>query len=87
MPDGRILIFGGLDRRKRFNDVWILDGKNRVWVKPVIQGEGPCPRAHHSATLVGNSIWIYGGYRYAALKHGLNIAGTKSLLIGYALYA
>jgi len=62
MPDGRILIFGGLDRRKRFNDVWILDGKNRAWEKPVIQGEGPCPRAHHSATLVGNSIWIYGGY-------------------------
>jgi N-acetylneuraminic acid mutarotase len=61
--EGKILVFGGLDRRKRYNDVWVLDTMQKTWTCVVPEGKAPSPRAHHSATLVDNVLWVLGGYR------------------------
>jgi len=58
-----ILIFGGLaDKNKRFDDVWIFEVSTGVWRNVKHAGTPPCPRAHHSATSVGNKMYVWGGY-------------------------
>lgn len=62
----------------RYNDVWILDTANDEWSQPHVgitetKADGeiafkrlwpevPLPRGAHSATLVGNQMYIFGGY-------------------------
>jgi hypothetical protein len=74
LDDLRFLIFGGVDRRSRFNDVWIFDaaaaeGKG-AWARAETQGLAPAPRAHCSATRVGDRIYVFGGYGGAGQVHG-----------------
>jgi dynein heavy chain len=59
-----MMVFGGIDRRKRYNDVWVLDIMMKTWRLMEIEGKAPSPRAHHSATLIpqNNQVWIFGGY-------------------------
>jgi hypothetical protein len=63
LDDDHILIFGGLaDKNKRFDDVWIFEVSTGVWRNVKHAGTPPCPRAHHSATMVGNKMYVWGGY-------------------------
>ena len=51
LPDGRMLIFGGLDFNGKFhNDAFILDARRLAWFKltGAIRGAPPKPRAYHS---------------------------------------
>jgi dynein heavy chain len=63
---------------QRLNDVWIFDSVGRQWHQPnpehnaeaqiphqltnIVWPNVPSPRAGHSATLVGDNIYIFGGY-------------------------
>lgn len=63
---------------KRYQDVWILDTTNDEWSQPYagqtevkpdgeiifkrIWNDVPSPRGSHSASLVGNQLYIFGGY-------------------------
>eukprot|EP00854_Cymbomonas_tetramitiformis_P005424 gene5424-6576_t len=58
----KVLVFGGLDRRKRFGDIWVFDTSTKKWEQPAVDGAPPTPRAHHSATLVGDKVFFFGGY-------------------------
>ena len=62
-----LLIFGGIDKRTRYNDVWVLNYEEKAWkqveVAPDPEAPGvPEPRAHFTATRFGNKIFIFGGY-------------------------
>jgi len=59
----KFLIFGGLNHRTRYNDVWVFNASNKTWSQPEIEGKPPAPRAHCSATLVDNKVYIFGGYK------------------------
>lgn len=65
-----MLIFGGVDHKTRFNDVWILTPSNSKWEKIAVEGTAPHPRAHHAAVKVDNKIYIFGGYGGAAKVYG-----------------
>jgi hypothetical protein len=57
--DQTMVIFGGLGNKgKRFNDVCILDVSNEVpaWIEYKATGTVPCPRAHHSGTVVDKQV-------------------------------
>ena len=59
----RLLIFGGIDHRKRFNDLWVLDVSTWKWSQPAVTGEAPKPRAHHTMSVVNNNkLYLFGGY-------------------------
>ena len=58
----KIVLFGGLDRKTRFADLWTYDTSARAWVEIVTEGEAPPPRAHHCATMVGSTLYVFGGY-------------------------
>ena len=60
-----LVIFGGLNHRVRYNDVWIYDTKNKAWTELRVEAseaEVPAPRAHHAATVVGDKLYVFGGY-------------------------
>ena len=73
-----ILFGGFKSSSIRYNDTWILDTANDEWSQPHIGvtetkpdgevvfkrnwPEVPAPRGAHSATLVGNQMYIFGGY-------------------------
>ncbi len=62
----------------RLNDVWIFDAVSVSWKQPNPQhnveaavahqltnaawSNAPSPRASHSATIVGDNLYIFGGY-------------------------
>ncbi len=64
---GKCLVFGGRDRRRVFGDLILLEASGRGSVLEQVSGETPCARAGHGAVVVGNFMFVCGGW-----------AGTRS---------
>ena len=62
IDEKHLLIFGGLDKRIRYNDVWVYDLDQKGWSLVQVEGTPPDPRAHFTATKFGSRIFIIGGY-------------------------
>ena len=74
LPDANsMLVFGGLQKRRRFNDVYVLTFDKLEWNIKECAGTPPHPRSHHTANLiefepeseedlVKQKIAIVGGY-------------------------
>jgi host cell factor len=56
-----LVVYGGMSGC-RLGDLWILDTDTLMWIKPIIQGPAPLPRSLHSSTLIGNKMYIFGGW-------------------------
>ena len=53
LPDGQnVLVFGGLNKGKRFNDTYVLSIDKMEWNIKECAGTPPHPRSHHTANLV-----------------------------------
>ena len=80
-----LVVVGGLNHRVRHNDVWIFDTKQKKWTELKVQAKDaediPSPRAHHTATLVGNQLFLFGGYA----GHGKSCDDLHVLDFGTAL--
>ena len=50
-----VLLFGGSGDRALFADVWQLITPELAWRRPAVQGQGPGPRAYHSAATRSHS--------------------------------
>lgn len=62
LANGDILYFGGYDGITNFNDVHILSPRSLHWSQPTIEGRiHPPGGCNHSATLVGDSLYVFGG--------------------------
>ncbi|CAL8106155.1 unnamed protein product [Orchesella dallaii] len=57
----RLIIYGGMCGM-RLNDLYIMDVDTRVWTKPTVRGIPPAPRSMHSANVVGNIMYVFGGW-------------------------
>ena len=68
-----VLVFGGLNKGKRFNDTYVLSIDKEEWNIKECAGTPPHPRSHHTANLVDfeaedelelpkTKICIVGGY-------------------------
>lgn len=53
--------FGGTDGHQWFNDVWVYDPKSNRWTRQDCIGYIPAPREGHSAALVNDVMYIFGG--------------------------
>ncbi|CAD7704939.1 unnamed protein product [Ostreobium quekettii] len=62
IDSNRFLIFGGINKRQRYNDVWVFDWKTKAWSQPAVEGTPPAPRAHFTATKFFDKVFIFGGY-------------------------
>lgn len=57
----KLIIYGGM-HGCRLGDCYLLDFDTRMWSKADLGGTIPNPRSLHSATLVGNKMWVFGGW-------------------------
>ncbi|XP_048358234.1 host cell factor 2 [Sphaerodactylus townsendi] len=57
----KMFIFGGMSGC-RLNDLWELDIETMTWSKPETKGTVPLPRSLHSANVIGNKMYIFGGW-------------------------
>ena len=55
-----LLLFGGWSNDNCDNDLWLL-GSNWKWQKIGVNGIGPCARRGHSASVINNKMYIFGG--------------------------
>ncbi|KAM8965334.1 host cell factor 1-like isoform X2 [Sarcophilus harrisii] len=57
----KLVIYGGMSGC-RLGDLWILDIETLMWNKPNLSGVAPLPRSLHSATTIGNKMYVFGGW-------------------------
>ncbi|XP_035785795.1 host cell factor-like isoform X2 [Anopheles albimanus] len=56
-----LVIYGGMSGC-RLGDLWLLDTDNMSWTRPRTLGPLPLPRSLHSSTLIGNRMYVFGGW-------------------------
>ncbi|XP_068611257.1 host cell factor 2 [Brachionichthys hirsutus] len=57
----KLYIFGGM-QGCRLNDLWQLDLDTMVWSTPQTRGTTPLPRSLHSSSVIGNKMYVFGGW-------------------------
>lgn len=57
----KLIIYGGM-AGCRLDDLYILDISTMTWSSPKLLGQPPLPRSLHSASLIGNKMFIFGGW-------------------------
>ncbi|KAK5876357.1 hypothetical protein CesoFtcFv8_025721 [Champsocephalus esox] len=57
----KIYIFGGM-QGSRLDDLWQLDLDTMVWSTTDTRGSTPLPRSLHSASVIGNKMFVFGGW-------------------------
>ncbi|KAA8536732.1 hypothetical protein F0562_029210 [Nyssa sinensis] len=63
LGDEKMVIFGGSGEGEAnyLNDLHVLDLKTMRWTSPEVKGNIPVPRDSHTAVVVGNKLFVYGG--------------------------
>lgn len=60
--DSKAYYFGGVDKSGTFSDdLYMLDTRTNMWYKPSTAGSLPAVRADHTANLVGEKMYVFGG--------------------------
>ncbi|XP_026187799.1 host cell factor 1b isoform X2 [Mastacembelus armatus] len=57
----RLIIYGGMSGC-RLGDLWVLNIDSLTWSKPTLSGTAPLPRSLHSATIINNKMYVFGGW-------------------------
>lgn len=57
----KLIIYGGM-AGCRLDDIHILDISTMTWSNPKISGTPPLPRSLHSASVIGNKMFVFGGW-------------------------
>ncbi|XP_038157988.1 host cell factor 2 isoform X2 [Cyprinodon tularosa] len=57
----KLYVFGGM-QGSRLNDLWQLDLTSMVWSTAETSGCTPVPRSLHSANVIGNKMYVFGGW-------------------------
>jgi len=54
--------FGGYGGQDCLNDTWSFDTSTRKWTELQCIGSVPSPRRNHTAVLVDDVMYVFGGY-------------------------
>ncbi|XP_077328248.1 host cell factor 2 isoform X3 [Lithobates pipiens] len=57
----KLYVFGGMSGC-RLDDLWELDIETMTWNSPEAKGVSPLPRSLHTANVIGNRMYIFGGW-------------------------
>ena len=78
--DAKAYFFGGVDKSGTFSDdLYMLDTRTMNWFKPSTAGSLPAVRADHTANLVGNKMYVFGGQSDAGEHADLWVLDLNSL--------
>ncbi|OMJ66509.1 hypothetical protein SteCoe_36618 [Stentor coeruleus] len=88
---GELILFGGKDKDKFFNDIWRYNIKKDTWIPLSPEGNPPTPRADFSSYIAGDAYIVWGGEDESGLTNDLfiyncfsniwNTISTSSLII------
>ncbi|KAF5300380.1 hypothetical protein FQR65_LT01001 [Abscondita terminalis] len=56
-----LVVYGGMSGC-RLGDLWFLNTDTLTWSKPQVSGIMPLPRSLHTSTLIGNKMYVFGGW-------------------------
>ncbi|KOO29923.1 kelch repeat [Chrysochromulina tobinii] len=73
-----LLVFGGANSSRRFNDVQLFDTADNHWNKPTVRGRAPSPRYYHCACLARGSLLVLGGNDGITSLEDLHALNTES---------
>lgn len=59
--EDRLYLFGGTDGKEWYTDTWCFDPRENSWSQLDCAGYIPSPCEGHSATIVGDIMYIFGG--------------------------
>ncbi|XP_014256745.1 host cell factor 1 isoform X2 [Cimex lectularius] len=59
--NSKLIIYGGMSGC-RLGDLWILDIGTMTWSRPEVFGPAPLPRSLHTASIIGNRMYVFGGW-------------------------
>jgi dynein heavy chain, axonemal len=83
LDDNNLIVFGGVNKRDRYGDLWVYNCPAKTWTH--VEAEGcnytdpntgaesiifPGARAHFTAAKAFNRIFIFGGYGGAGIVYG-----------------
>eukprot|EP01129_Flabellula_baltica_P005130 TRINITY_DN1830_c0_g1_i3.p1 TRINITY_DN1830_c0_g1~~TRINITY_DN1830_c0_g1_i3.p1 ORF type:complete len:449 (-),score=63.73 TRINITY_DN1830_c0_g1_i3:1369-2664(-) len=57
----KIIVFGGYDGIENFNELAVYDTETFCWENLECSGEVPVPRSNHTASIIDDYLYIYGG--------------------------
>lgn len=72
----RLIVYGGMSGC-RLGDLWLLDVDSMAWFKPTVSGVPPLPRSLHSATLIGQRMFVFGGWVPLVMEDSKNATHEK----------
>lgn len=74
----KLVIYGGMCGT-RLGDLWMLDLDTLSWLRPNIHPNGcvPLPRSLHSATVVRNRMFVFGGWVPLSLADATSSSSTS----------
>lgn len=59
--DEKLYLFGGTDGKLWYSDTWCFDPRSNIWTQLDCAGFIPSPCEGHSATIVGDIMYVFGG--------------------------
>lgn len=72
--------FGGKGESKCFNDMWIFNAIHETWTENWVKGDTPAARHGHSACLIEDLMYIFGGESFEGVAlDDLYVFNTLSL--------
>jgi len=77
----RLIVFGGgsvIPDREYLNDTWELNTETMDWKELKCQGEIPAGRLGHTANLVNNKMYVFGGYDGESLRNELFVLDLET---------
>ncbi|XP_037099589.1 host cell factor 2 isoform X1 [Syngnathus acus] len=72
----KLFIYGGM-QGCRLDDLWQLDLNTMAWSLLETRGSAPLPRSLHSANVIGNRMFVFGGWIPVPESEKHNAAGIK----------
>lgn len=70
---GELILFGGKDKNRFFNDIWRYNIKKDTWIPLNPEGNPPTPRADFSSYIAGDALILWGGEDESGLTNDLFI--------------
>lgn len=68
----KLYVFGGRDEQEALvSDLWVFNNDTLKWNSPTVKGTPPQPREGHSACVVREKLFIFGGMDDQALRNDM----------------
>jgi hypothetical protein len=81
--ENSLYVFGGCDEKHSSkNSLFVLDTATRQWTRPVLRGPSPAHRHGHTATIVEDRLYVFGGMNRHGHFNDVHVLDLKTLTVG-----